>query len=186
MRKNFGAKAMCYPMPVFIIGTYNSDGTPNAMNAAWGGISEETEITICVDSDHKTAENLIARRAFTVSMATAECLAACDYVGLVSGNKEPDKFAKAGFHATKSEFVDAPIIDELPMALECEVISYDAETCRLVGRIVNVCADESILDESGKIDVAKLRPITYDSMHHQYLVLGEAVGQAFHDGLALK
>ena len=186
MRKNFGAKAMCYPMPVFIIGTYNSDGTPNAMNAAWGGISEETEITICVDAAHKTAENLIARKAFTVSMATADTLAACDYVGIVSGNKEPDKFAKAGFHATKSEFVDAPLIDELPMALECQVISYDEETCRLVGRIVNVSADEAILGENGKVDVAKLRPITYDSMNHHYLVLGEKAGQAFHDGLALK
>ena len=119
MRKNFGAKALCYPMPVFIIGTYNADGTPNAMNAAWGGISEETEITICVDVSHKTAENLLTRKAFTVSMATANMLAACDYVGIVSGTKEPDKFAKAGFHATRSEFVDAPLIDELPMALEC-------------------------------------------------------------------
>lgn len=186
MRKNFGPKTMCYPMPVFIIGTYNADGTPNAMNAAWGGISEETEISICVDNSHKTAENLIARKAFTVSMATAAMMAACDYVGIVSGNKEPDKFAKAGFHATKSEFVDAPLIDELPMALECEVISYDTETCRLVGRIVNVSADESILGENGKVDVAKLRPITYDSMNHAYLVLGEKVGRAFYDGLALK
>ena len=186
MRKNFGAKAMCYPMPVFIIGTYNADGTPNAMNAAWGGISEETEITICVDSGHKTAENLLATRAFTVSMATAKMLAACDYVGIVSGNKEPEKFSKAGFHATKSEFVDAPLIDELPMALECEVISYDEETCRLVGRIVNVCADESVLGGNGKVDVAKLQPITYDPMNHHYLVLGEKVGQAFHDGTALK
>ena len=90
MRKNFGAKAMCYPMPVFIIGTYNEDGTPNAMNAAWGGISEETEITVCIDSTHKTAENLMARKAFTVSMATASQVAACDYVGIVSGTKEPD------------------------------------------------------------------------------------------------
>ena len=186
MRKNFGAKAMCYPMPVFIIGTYNADGTPNAMNAAWGGISEETEITICVDSSHKTAENLIARKAFTVSMATAQMLVACDYVGIVSGTKEPDKFSKAGFHATKSAFVDAPLIDELPMALECEVISYDEETCRLVGRIVNVCADESVLNENGKVDVAKLQPITYDPMNHHYLVLGEKVGQAFHDGVVLK
>ena len=186
MRKNFGAKAMCYPMPVFIIGTYNADGTPNAMNAAWGGISEETEITICVDSSHKTAENLLARKAFTVSMATANMMTACDYVGLVSGNKEPGKFAKAGFHATKSEFVDAPLIDELPMALECEVISYDEETCRLVGRIVNVCADESVLGENGKVDVRKLAPITYDPMNHHYLVLGEKAGQAFLDGVALK
>ena len=186
MRKNFGAKAMLYPMPVFIIGTYNEDGTPNAMNAAWGGISEETEISICVDGTHKTADNLLARKAFTVSMATADYAAACDYVGLVSGNKEPDKFAKAGFHATASEFVDAPLIDELPMALECEVISYDEETCRLVGRIVNVSADASILGDNGKVDVSKLRPITYDSMNHDYLVLGEKVGNAFHDGLTLK
>ena len=186
MRKNFGPKTMCYPMPVFIIGTYNADGTPNAMNAAWGGISEETEISICVDNTHKAAENLIARKAFTVSMATEQYMAACDYVGIVSGNKEPDKFQKAGFHATASKFVDAPLIDELPMALECELISYDQETCRLVGRIVNVCADEVVLGDNGKVDVSKLRPITYDSMNHHYLVLGEAVGQAFHDGLALK
>ena len=186
MRKNFGAKAMCYPMPVFIIGTYNEDGTPNAMNAAWGGISEETEITVCIDSTHKTAENLMARKAFTVSMATASQVAACDYVGIVSGTKEPDKFARAGFHATKSAFVDAPLIDELPMALECEVISYDPESCRLVGRIVNVCADESVLDENGKVDAAKLAPITFDPMHNRYLVLGESVGRAFHDGLSLK
>ena len=186
MRKNFGPKTLCYPMPVYIIGTYNADGTPNAMNAAWGGISEEKEISICVDSGHKTAENLQIRKAFTVSMATAQYMTACDYVGIVSGNKEPDKFAKAGFHAVKSEFVDAPLIEELPMALECRVISYDPETCRLVGEIVNVCADESVLDADGKVDVRKLQPITYDSMHHQYLVLGEKVGQAFHDGLALK
>ena len=186
MRKNFGPKTMCYPMPVYIIATYNSDGTPNAMNAAWGGISEEKEISICIDSAHKTAENLVVRKAFTVSMATAKYVAACDYVGIVSGNKEPDKFAKAGFHATKSEYVDAPLIDELPMALECRVISYDEETCRLVGEIVNVCADESVLDENGKVDVSKLQPITYDSMNHHYLTLGEKVGQAFHDGMALK
>lgn len=186
MRKNFGAKPMCYPMPVYIIGTYNADGVPNAMNAAWGGISEEQEISICISADHKTTENILSRKAFTVSMATAKTLTACDYVGIVSGSKEPDKFAKAGFHATKSEFVDAPLIDELPMALECELISYDPESCRLVGRIVNVCADESVLGENGKVDVQKLQPITYDPMNHHYLVLGEKVGQAFHDGLALK
>ena len=186
MRKNIGAKSALYPMPVLIIGTYDEGGVPNAMNAAWGGISEEQEITICVDSSHKTTKNLIARKAFTVSMATAKHMAACDYVGIVSGNKEPDKFAKAGFHASKSEFVDAPLINELPMALECEVISYDTETCRLVGRIVNVSADESVLGENGKVDPTKLQPITYDPMNHHYLVLGEKAGQAFHDGLKLK
>ena len=177
---------MCYPMPVFIIGTYNADGTPNAMNAAWGGISEEQEITICVDSGHKTAKNLLARKAFTVSMATAKMHTACDYVGIVSGNKVPDKFAKAGFHATKSEFVDAPLIDELPMALECEMISYDPESCHLVGKVINVCVDEAYLDSNGKVDVAKLQPITFDPVHHTYLTLGETVGKAFHDGLSLK
>ena len=186
MRKNFGPKPMCYPMPVYIIATYNADGTPNAMNAAWGGISEEEEISICVDSGHKTAENILARKAFTVSMATAEQMVACDYVGIVSGNKEPEKFAKAGFHATKSDFVDAPLIDELPMALECALVSYDPETCRLVGKIVNVCAEESVLGENGKVDPAKLRPITFDPMNHTYLALGEKVGQSFHDGLQCK
>ena len=186
MRKNFGPRTMCYPMPVYIIATYNADGTPNAMNAAWGGISEEKEISICVDSSHRTAENLAARGAFTVSMATARYMAACDYVGVVSGNKEPEKFARAGFHAVKSEFVDAPLLEELPMALECKVISYDPETCRLVGEIVNVCADESVLDAKGNVDAAKLQPITYDPMNHLYLALGETVGRAFHDGLALK
>ncbi len=186
MRKNFGAKPMCYPMPVYIIGTYNADGTPNAMNAAWGGISEEKEISICVDSGHKTTENILERKAFTVSMATAKYVTACDYVGVVSGNKVPDKFTKAGFHATKSEFVDAPLIDELPMAVECKLISYDPESCRLVGEIVNVSADEFVLNEDGKVDPAKLQPITYDPMNHYYLALGEKVGHAFKDGLALK
>ena len=186
MRKNFGAKEMCYPMPVFIIGTYNADGTPNAMNAAWGGVTEEAQLTICVDADHKTAENVLARKAFTVSMGTAKYVAACDYVGIVSGNKEPDKFAKAGFHATKSDFVDAPLIDELPMALECEMISYDPESCHLVGRVVNVCVDEAYLDTDGKVDVKKLQPITFDPVHHTYLTLGEKVGKAFHDGQKLK
>ena len=131
-------------------------------------------------------KNILKRGAFTVSMGDAEHAAACDYVGIESGNQVSDKVAKAGWHTTKSEFVDAPLIDELPMALECEVISYDHETCRLVGRIVNVSADESVLGQNGKVDVGKLRPITFDTMNNQYLVLGEKVGQAFHDGVQLK
>ena len=184
MRKNFGSKPMLYPMPVLIIGSYDKNGTPDAMNAAWGGISEETEISICLSPEHKTVENILARKAFTVSMATADQVAACDYVGIVSGNDVPDKVARAGFHAVKSELVDAPFFEELPMAVECRLISYDSESCRMVGEIVNVCADESILTD-GMIDPAKLRPITYDGMNHTYHVLGEAVGRAFHDGAAL-
>ena len=184
MRKNFGAKPVIYPQPVLIIGTYDAAGVPDAMNAAWGGISEETEISICLSPEHKTVENILARKAFTVSMATADQVAACDYVGIVSGNDVPDKVARAGFHAVKSELVDAPLFEELPMAVECRLISYAPESCRMVGEIVNVCADESILTD-GMIDPAKLRPITYDGMNHTYHVLGEAVGRAFHDGAAL-
>lgn len=186
MRKNFGAKTFLYPMPVLIIGTYGEDGAPNAMNAAWGGISEENEISICVSAEHKTTENVLARRAFTVSIADADHTAECDYVGVVSGNDVPNKLAVIGFHTEKSAFVDAPLIMELPMALECELISYDEETCRLVGRIVNVSADESVLDANGKIAPAKLNPITYDPVNHTYLALGEKTGNAFRDGLKWK
>ena len=186
MRKNFGAKALLYPMPVLIIGTYDEGGVPNAMNAAWGGISEETEISICVSDDHKTTQNVLSRRAFTVSVADAANMVAADYVGIASGNRFPDKFARAGFHATPSEFVNAPLIDELPMALECELVSYDPETCRLVGNIVNVSADESVLGENGRVDPRKLCPITFDPMNNTYVVLGETVGQAFKDGAKLK
>ena len=186
MRKNFGAKPMLYPMPVFIIATYGEDGTPDAMNAAWGGIGEEDQIFICVDSSHKTAKNILARKAFTVSMADAAHVTECDYVGIVSANDVPDKLAKCGLHTTKSAFVDAPVIDELPMALECELVSYDEESCHLFGRIVNVSADESVLNEVGKIDPKKLRPITYDPVNHDYLELGEKVGNAFKDGLKFK
>lgn len=185
MRKNFGAKPILYPQPVFIIATYNEDGTANAMNAAWGGISEVSEISMCISENHRTTKNVLARKAFTVSMATADYVVACDYVGIVSGDKVPDKLVKCGFHTVKSEFVDAPVIVELPMAVECELVSYDPETCRMVGKVINVCADESVLTD-GKIDPAKLKPITYDGMNHTYLVLGEKVGNAFSDGAQLK
>ena len=186
MRKNFGAKAIAYPMPVFIIAAYGEDGTPNAMNAAWGGISEETEISICVSAGHKTMKNILVSKAFTVSMGTVEHMAACDYVGIVSGNDVPNKLVKAGFNATKSEFINAPLINELPVAVECKLISYDEESCRLVGEIVNVCADESVLNAEGKIDPKKLRPLIFDPMNHAYLVAEEKVGNAFKDGEQLK
>lgn len=185
MRKDFGAKPILYPQPVLIIATYNADGTANAMNAAWGGISEANEISMCISAGHKTTQNVLARKAFTVSMATADYVAECDYVGMVSGNKEPNKLEKAGFHAEKSAFVDAPLIAELPMAVECKLVSYDPESCRMVGEVVNVCADEAVLTD-GKIDPAKLRPITFDGMNHTYLALGEKVGNAFSDGARLK
>lgn len=186
MRKDFGAKPWCYPQPVFIIAAYDKDGMPCAMNAAWGGISDDTQISMCLSADHKTVKNIQERGAFTVSMADAAHVVACDYVGVVSGNKVPDKFAKAGFHAEKARMVDAPLIQELPMALECRLVSYDPESCRMVGEIVNVSADESILDHSGKIDPEKLEPITFDPVQHTYRKLGAVVGRAFCDGLQLR
>ena len=119
-------------------------------------------------------------------MADAAHVVECDYVGVESGNKVPDKFERAGFHATKSEFVNAPLIDELPMALECTVKSYAPESHCLIGKIRNVCADEKVLNEEGKIDPAKLDPITYDPVNNTYLRLGEKVGDAFADGTKLK
>ncbi len=181
-RVNFGPKPFIYPMPVLIVGTYDENGIPNAMNAAWGTITDMNEITISM-SPHKTTENLAKTGAFTVSIATEDTVIPCDYVGVESASKVPDKFAKAGFHATKSEYVNAPLIDELPMALECKVKRYEDEI--LVGEIVNVCADESILTD-GKIDPKKLKPIAYDPVNHTYVGLGEVVGKAFQDGLKLK
>lgn len=172
-------------MRVLIVAAYDAEGRPNAMNAAWGGVFTDDHIGICISEGHKTTKNILATRAFTVSVATVEQLAACDYVGIVSGNKEADKVAKAGFTTSRSEVVNAPIINELPMTLECEMVSYDTESNHLVGRIVNVSADERILTD-GKIDYRKLRPITYDPISHHYIELGDVVGNAFADGKRLK
>lgn len=186
MRKNFGAKTWLYPMPVFIVAAYDENGLPNAMNAAWGGIHTDDMVGICLSEGHKTTQNILATKAFTVSMATEEFLTACDYVGLVSGNEVPDKVARAGFHTVRSAFVNAPLIEELPMTLECEFVSYDRESNHLVGRIVNVSADESVLDGEGWIDPSRLKPVTYDPIHLRYLPLGEAVGKAFAEGKKLR
>ena len=181
-RVNFGAKPWMYPMPVLIVGTYDENGVPNAMNAAWGIITDANEISISM-GEHKTTENFAKTGAFTVSIATEDTVIPCDYVGIESASKVPEKFAKAGFHATKSEYVNAPLIDELPMALECKVKSFVDGI--LIGEIVNVNADESILTD-GQIDPKKLKPIAYDPVNHAYVALGEKVGNAFKDGMALK
>lgn len=185
MRKDFGAKPMLYPMPVFMIATYDENGNPDLMNAAWGGIADDTKINICLSPEHKTVKNIQAGSDFTVSMATAKTVAACDYVGLVSANNEPEKIKKSGLHFEKSQKVNAPVVEELPMVLECKTIRFDVEECRLFGEIVNVAVDESILTD-GKIDVKKLDPITYDGVYHKYIRLGDAVADAFKIGLTLK
>ena len=183
-RKSFGAKPFTYPQPVLIIATYDENGVPNAMNAAWGGISEETEISICLSPDHKTCRNFEKTGAFTVSMGDAPHVAACDYVGIATGNDTADKFARAGFSAAKSEVVNAPVINELAVCLECRVKSYDPESCMLKGEIVNVSVDESALTD-GKVDVAKVQPISFDPFNNSYHVLGEKVGDAWGSGNAL-
>ena len=183
-RKNFGAKPLCYPQPVFIIGTYDKNGQPDAMNAAWGGISEENEISLCLSPEHKTCKNFAETGAFTVSMADAKHVAECDYVGIASGNKVPDKFEKAGFTATKSENVNAPIINELAVCIECKVISFDKESCILKGEIVNVSVDESALTD-GKVDVSKVAPLCFDPFNRAYQVMGEKVGEAWGSGKKL-
>ena len=181
-RINFGAKPIMLPQPVLIIATYDENGVPNAMNAAWGITTDYKEITISL-GEHKTTDNLKVRKAFTVSMGTEAQMLACDYVGIESGRKVPDKFEKAGFHATKSEYVDAPLIDELPMALECRVKHFSNGI--LIGEIVNVSADESVITD-GKIDPKKLKPITFDPANNTYIGLGEKIGDAFADGAKLK
>ncbi len=156
------------------------------MNAAWGGISDTTELSLCLSAGHKTVKNILERKAFTVSMADAAHVVECDYLGVVSANDVPDKLTKVGFHTTKSEFVDAPLIDELAMAVECWLVSYDPQTGHLVGEIVNISVDESVLTPDGKVDVAKLDPIVFDPVNAAYHKLGEKVGNAFSDGLKLK
>ncbi|MBR4835861.1 MAG: flavin reductase family protein [Clostridia bacterium] len=185
MRKNFGVKNWLYPMPVFIVGSYDENGVPNAMNAAWGGIYDTNLVMVCLADDHKTTENIKKSGAFTISFATSAMVASCDYVGIVSANDVPDKFGRAGFHATKSEHVNAPIIDELPMTVECNLLKFNEDGI-CIGEIVNVSADESILDAEGKIDAKKLDPIIYDSVTHAYWNFGEKVGKAFSDGKKIK
>lgn len=185
MKKNFGPKSWLYPMPVLVIGTYGPDGVPDAMTAAWGGISLEDRVSVCVDDSHKTTANALARRAFTVHVADAAHLAACDFAGLVSANDTPDKFARLGFHATRSAFVDAPVFDELPMVLECELLSYDPEDCRMVGRIANVAIEQRCLTPDGKVDLSLLDLLSYDPANHAYHRLGPKAGDAFSAGKSL-
>ena len=184
MKKNLGKKNWMFPMPVLMIGTYGEDGTPDVMNAAWGGITLEDEITICIDTEHKTWANIAARKAFTVAFGTAGAVKACDYLGIASGNKMPDKVARSGFTVTKSKSVDAPVVNELPLVLECELVSMNDEKCNVVGRIVNCAVEESAMTD-GKPDAGKMRPICFDACQHVYRLMGETVAEAFSCGKEL-
>ena len=186
MRKNLKTKSYFYPLPVLVIGTYDENGTPNAMNAAWGTVCDTAQVAIVLSAGHKTVKNLLKTKSFTVAMADDKNVVEADFVGVVSGNNTPDKLMKTGWHTTKSEFVNAPVIEELPLVLECKLVSYDTDTEICIGEVVNVSADERILDEKGKVDLTKFKPLCYDCDGHGYYVLGERVGNAFSDGLKLK
>ncbi len=172
-------------MPVLMIATYNDDGTVDVMNAAWGTMVEQDTVAICLSEEHKTVENILKRKAFTVSIATDKTVVAADYLGVVSGNKVKDKFEKSGLTADKSSAVDAPVIREFPVCLECELIKRDEETGFVFGKVVSSLADEEVI-ENGKVNVEALGAIAYDPYTHGYYKVGERVGNAFKDGLKLR
>lgn len=186
--KNFKPKAWMLPQPVLIIGTYNADGTPNAMNAAWGGQWDMTEIMISMGA-HATTENLNRCPDFTVAFATRETMTAADYVGIVSAKHTPDKIAKTGWTVSKAENVDAPVFGCFPMTLECRMKEklYESETgYYIVAEIVNIVCDENFIATDGKPDVEKMHLITFDPIHNGYIELGTRVGNAFADGKSMK
>lgn len=188
MRKNLGPNPYIYPQPVLIVATYGEDGTVDAMNVAYGGIVNSNRLQINIGVRHKTSDNIKAVKEFTVGIADEKNLVAADYVGIVSGHDEPDKVLKSGFHTIKSEFVNAPIIEELPITMECKVeeINQYEQTLRIVAEIVNVSADERVLTEDDRINIEELAAISYDPSNHTYLKVGTKVGTAFSDGNQLK
>ena len=186
--KSFKSNAWLLPQPVLIIGTYDSEGKPNAMNAAWGGQWDMHEIIISLSS-HQTTDNLDKNPEFTVTFATARTMVAADYVGIVSGRTTPDKMVKTGWTVEKAPNVNAPVFKDFPMTLECRVkreIDKSATGCYLIAEIVNILCDEAYLAADGNPDVEKMGIITYDPVHHTYIELGKTVGNAFSDGKQLK
>lgn len=188
MKKNLGVCPAIFPMPVLMVGTYDSEGKVDVMNAAWGMMLDMKRVVLNLTETHKTVKNIKEKGFFTVGIADVDHIVEADYLGIVSGNNEPNKFEKSGLHSKKSEFVDAPVIEEFPVTMECKFIEYqdDDTGCGVIGEIVNVIADEKVLDENGKVDASKINAIMYDPFTHGYYKVGEKVGQAFSDGNKLK
>ena len=187
MAKNFGIKPYLFPMPVLMIATYNEDGSVDVMNMAWGGICGDDMVALNIEETRKTAKNIKARGAFTLSIASLPYLKQADYFGIVSGNDTPDKFAKSGLTAVKSTRVDAPVIEEFPITLECKAVEMENKSYgfRILGQIQNVLADESVLTEHGQVDPAKLQAFAFDQFQGGYYALGEKVSQAWQSGREL-
>ena len=187
-RKNFGDAGIITPLPAIMIATYDEKENPDVMMAAWGGQCGPKHICFNL-SAHKTTDNIRLKKAFTVSFASKNDIVQSDYFGIVSANDAPDKVARAGFTVTKSPNVDAPIVNEYPLTLECKVVQMDEDEkggARVVGEIVNMSAQESILNEEGKVDLSKLQPVIFDSSNNSYRVVGEQVGTAWGSGKAIQ
>ncbi len=184
MKRSLGVKAWLYPMPVLVIGTYNDDGTPDAMTMAWGGLCDYDKVALNLDEAHLTSDNVAKRMAFTLAVADGAHIAEADYVGTVSGRDVPDKVARAGLHAAKSEHVDAPVFEEFPVTLECKVLElqHGVAGFRVIGQIVNTLADASVVDETGEVDAAKADGAIFETAGRAYFRTGEKLGGAWELG----
>lgn len=187
MKKELGVQPYLFPMPTYMIGTYNEDDSVDVMMMAWGGICDTKMVALNLEADHKTVENLRNRNAFTLAVPGTETIAQSDFLGIATSNKMADKFARTGLHAVKSDKVDAPVIEEYPLTLECRVVEFQDQPygLRVLGEIVNVLADERVLDEKGKIDAGKLHAFAFDQMRHDYYAIGDVVGKAWNIGAPL-
>lgn len=187
MRKNLNMTQGIFPMPVLMIATYNEDGSVDVMNAAWGTMLEMDRVALNLTESHRTVQNIKKRGAFTVSIADAAHVVQADYFGVESGNREPHKFEKSGLSTVKSDLVDAPIINEFPLCMECELIEYQSEELGIgvIGKVVNVTADEGVLVQ-GKVEISLVNAIAFDPYTNGYYKVTERVGEAFRDGLRLK
>lgn len=187
MRKDLGVMPAVCPMPVLMVAAYDENGVVNVMNAAWGMTCAPDKIALFIDSTHKTTQNIMLTKAFTVSIADVQAMDEADFFGIATGNKMPDKFAVSGFHAQKSALVNAPVIDEFPLCMECElaeIIETD-NVYAVIGRLVNVNADEKVLDANGKVDPVKLNALIFDQFQSGYYAFGEKKGQAWNAGKEL-
>lgn len=186
MRKSFKPKAWLTPNPVLIISVYDENHNVDLMNAAWGGILDYELIGITLSDFHKTTKSILNKKEFVVSIGTKETVESCDYVGIESGNKVKEKFTKSKFTTSKANTIDGPILNELPLAFECELVNYDKESGQLVAHIKNINIDDSILDDKGNVDTSKFNPIVFNPLNNTYQVLGEEIAKAFSVGNKLK
>lgn len=183
MKKNLKPVSGIFPMPVLMIGTYNEDGSVDVMNAAWGMAQSMNELKLCLTESHKTVKNIKRTGYCTVALGTRDYVAESDYLGMVSANTVKDKFEKSGLHAVKSENIDAPVIEEYPICMECKLVGFEDDGTLV--EVINVLAEEKYLDENGNLKLDEIGIISYDPYGHGYYEVGRKVGQAFSEGKKL-